>query len=355
MAQSAPYLLIGSMEAFSGKSATIVGLVHQLQQQGIKVTYGKPLGTFVSQSEVEEADVKFMQEILNFSEKQALSPLLNLDSDTISQRLQGTNVTDYTQILREYVQQTEGDLMLLEGAGTIWEGALFNLSTSEIANLIDASILLVARYHSPLIVDSLLTAKSFLGDRLLGVLLNDIPEAEFEQAQNQVKPFLEQQQIPVLGLLPSDRLLRSISVRELAQQLNAEVLCRQDRLDLMVESLTIGAMNVNSALEYFRQRQNMAVVTGGDRTDLQLAALETSTQCLILTGHIAPQPIILSRAEYLEIPILSVDLDTLTTVEIIDRAFGRVRIQEPIKIQCIQELMAKYFDIERLKEKLGLT
>jgi uncharacterized protein len=143
-------------------------------------------------------------------------------------------------------------------------------------------------------------------------------------------------------------------VAELQKKLDAEVLCRSDRLDLMVESLTIGAMNVNSALKYFRQRHNMAVVTGGDRTDLQLAALETSTQCLILTGHIPPTKTILTRAEEMEIPILSVDLDTLTTVEIIDQAFGQVRLHEPIKVDCVCQMTAEYIDCDRLLLALGL-
>jgi BioD-like phosphotransacetylase family protein len=121
----------------------------------------------------------------------------------------------------------------------------------------------------------------------------------------------------------------------------------------MLESLTIGAMNVNAALEYFRQGRNMAVVTGGDRTDLQLAALETSTNCLILTGNMPPDPLILSRAEDLEIPILSVNLDTLSTVEIVNQAFGKVRVQEKIKVDRLQELMATHFDWDRLLDKLA--
>ncbi|MBC6418740.1 MAG: hypothetical protein GDA44_08060, partial [Prochloron sp. SP5CPC1] len=80
----------------------------------------------------------------------------------------------------------------------------------------------------------------------------------------------------------------------------------------------------------------------------QMAALESSTNCLILTGHVRPQPLILSRAEDLEIPVLGVNLDTLTTVEIADRAFGNVRIQELIKVQCIQESIRQYFDTNRL-------
>jgi hypothetical protein len=188
----------------------------------------------------------------------------------------------------------------------------------------------------------------------MGVLINDIPPANLEAAETLVRPFLERQGIPVLGMLPRSELLRSVSVRELVSQLKAEVLCRPDRLDLMVQSLTIGAMNVNSALKYFRKGTNMAVVTGGDRTDIQLAALETSTQCLILTGQLPPQHFILSRAEDLEIPILSVDLDTLTAVGIIDRAFGQVRLHEPIKVECVRQMMAENFDIERLMATLGL-
>ncbi|MFM7910140.1 MAG: DRTGG domain-containing protein, partial [Microcystis sp.] len=94
--------------------------------------------------------------------------------------------------------------------------------------------------------------------------------------------------------------------------------------------------------------------TGGDRTDLQLAALETSTTCLILTGSISPDPLILGRAEDLEVPILSVNLDTLSTVEIVDQAFGKIRLQEQVKVAGIRELMGEHFQIDRLLEKLTI-
>lgn len=77
-----------------------------------------------------------------------------------------------------------------------------------------------------------------------------------------IRHYLETHQIPVFGMLPRSQLLRSVSVRELVRQLNAEVLCRPDRLDLLVEELTIGAMNVSAALKYFRKANNMAVITG---------------------------------------------------------------------------------------------
>lgn len=356
MAKAPKYLLIGSTEAYSGKSTTVLGITRQLTERGIDVAYGKPLGTCMSNDAtgMVEEDVSFLTNTLGLSATRVLAPILYLDNDTICKRLRGEDRTDYSQTLQDYVARAKGDLILLEGPGTLWEGSLFNLSIAEIAEVVDASILLVTRYDSLLSVASLLTAKKFLGDRLLGVVINNIPPKELATVENLLKPYLEQQNIPILGMIPENRLLNSVSVRELAKRLDAQVLCRQDRLDLMVESLSIGAMNVSAALEYFRQRENMAVVMGSDRTELQLAALETSTNCLILTGHVPPQPLILSRAEDVEIPVLSVDLDTLATVEIIDRSFGKVPIHETIKVDCIVDLMAKHFDWQRLMNFLKI-
>lgn len=355
MPKSSKYLLIGSTEAYSGKSATALGMAHQFQGQGLKIAYGKPIGTCLSETDDNlDEDVRFVARTLKLSDEQLCPTLLVLDEATLEKRLSGSDTTDYHQFLAQYQQNQGIDLVLLEGPGSLEEGTLFDLSLLQVAEVIDASVVLVARFHSVLIVDSLLSAKQRLGDRLTGVLINDVPGEQLESVSETVKPYLEARGIPVLGILPRNNLLRSVSVAELVHRLDAEVLCRPDRLDLMVESLVIGAMNVNSALKYFRKGQNMAVVTGGDRADIQLAALETSTQCLILTGHLPPSPQILSRAEDLEVPILSVDLDTLTTVEIIDQTFGQVRLHEPVKVQCVQELMTQHFDIERLMAMLGL-
>lgn len=356
MSKSAKYLLVGSIEAYCGKSATILGIAHQMQEQGLDIAYGKPLGICLSinQTETKEEDVRFMGEVLKLPPNRLRSPLLSLDAEIIHKRLSGEDQTDYRSSLEKYIQVPDAALVLLEGPGNLEEGSLFDLSLRQVAQVVGAAVLLVARFQAVQLVDALLSAKQRLGDCLLGVLINDIPSDHLETVQTVVRPFLERQGIPVLGLLPRSNVLRSVSVRELVSELKAEVLCRADRLDLMVESLKIGAMNVNSALEYFRQGTNMAVVTGGDRTDIQLAALETSTQCLILTGRLPPQAFILNRAEDLEIPILSVELDTLSTVEIIDNTFGQVRLSEPIKVECMCQMMAEHFDISRLMSQMEL-
>ncbi len=353
------YLLVASTEACSGKSATILGIADRLQEKGINIAYTQPVVTAdINERQSPEphaiaSDAQLMAQALSLPPERVGKPLLVLDGARTKDRLTGIDVCDYPQLLQTTVG-FPGDLVILEGGANLHEGSLFGLAAAQVAETLDAGVLLVNRYHPVSSIDLLLSAQQQLGHRLLGCVINDIPRDRIDSVQTTLVPFLESAGIPVLAVVHRNGLLRSVTVKQLVEQLDAEILCSPDRVDLMVESLSIGAMNVNSALEYFRRGNNMAVVTGGDRADIQLAALETSTQCLILTGHLSPQPFIVSRAEDLEIPILSVDLDTLTTVEIIDRAFGRVRLQEPIKINCARDLFGNHCEIDRLMSILKL-
>jgi hypothetical protein len=125
-------------------------------------------------------------------------------------------------------------------------------------------------------------------------------------------------------------------------------------VDELVEHLMVGAMSVESALSYFRRKPNKAVITGGDRPDIQLAALETSTKCVILTGNLHPSPIILGRAEEVGVPMVLVRQDTLTAVEVIERFFGKTRFHLEKKVRRFDEMLADRFDYERLYTVLGL-
>ena len=351
----ANYLLIGSTQAFSGKSTITLGLAHNLQGQGMSIAYGKPLGSCLTTTSIStDPDVQFIANSLKLLQNSVQPTLLMLDNSIIEKRLLGEEKTDYQKSLAQYLQVEREGLVILEGPNNLDEGSLFELSLPQVAKILNSAVILVTRPNSRSYIDSLLSAKQQLGSFLVGVVINDVPIEEQETMTTLVKPFLEARNISVLGILPRSNLLHSVTVEELVKQLKAQVLCRADRLDLMVESLTIGAMNVVSAIKYFRKATNMAVVTGGDRTDIQLAALETSTHCLILTGQLPPDELVLSRAEDAEVPVLSVEYETLSTVEIINRTFGSVRLHEPIKVEFVKKLMAQHFDFERLLGNLQL-
>ncbi len=357
------HLLVGSTRASSGKSATVLGLGIHLQARGMKVGYAKPLGTFTSRNVPEssinlDADVEFITQTLNLEYGLVRPTLLNLDKASIQKRLLHQDAIDYSQKLAEYVDNTNGELVLVEAPGNPEEGAMFGLSLAQIAECLDAPILLVSRFEDLLVADRLLVAKSRLGDRLLGVVINDIPEVQIETALEILLPYLESLKIPVLAMMPENLILRSVSVEELVTQLDATILYSPDvkLSEIMVEDLKIGAMDVSSAQIYFSKSFNKAVITGSNRLDIQLAALGTSTNCLVLTGNsLSLNPDVLQRAKEIEVPILSVTKDTLTTVAIIEKSLGQVRLHEGVKVDCIQEMMGKHFNFDRLLQLLEIS
>ncbi|MEM9089245.1 MAG: phosphotransacetylase family protein [Cyanobacteria bacterium P01_F01_bin.53] len=354
--RTSKHLLIGSVESYSGKSATVLGLALQLRAQGLDIAYAKPIGTCPSVEDASiDADVRFITQTLALAPDRVRPTLFSLDEATITQQFSKEKLVDRPDVESVLTSQGE-DLLLIEGPGDLSEGTLFGLSLPDMAQMSSSSVVLVSRYHSALVVDKLLAAKKKLGSKLVGVVINDVPEKLMEEALGPVRACLERHDIPVFGILPRTAIMRSVSVQALVHQLNAEILNSPERIDqIMVEEISIGAMNANSALRYFNQAHNMVVVTGGDRFDIQMAALESSTQCLVLTGRLAPRADILSRANDLEVPILSVDLDTLTTVDFIEQAFDQVHLHEPIKVECIGHLMEQHFDTSRLMEVLDLS
>ncbi len=374
-------LLVGSCEPFSGKSALVLGLARHLINKGTQIRFGKPLGTsdeaerkaagLVTGADpssstsaeaaapgelVLDADVRFVGDILGLGPDQLLPSLHLSDPSTAREKLLSGDLDAGQVLARLQDQLASGNdqITLLETAGSFSEGLLYGLSLPQLAHQLQAPVVLVHPWTDARSVDPLLEAYGQLGSLLAGVVLNGVaPEAVAGLLEAEV-PALERLGIPVLGVMPRSPLLRSVTVEELARRLQARVLCCRERLDLLVETLSIGAMNVNSAMEFFRRRRNMAVVTGADRTDIQLAALEASTQCLILTGAGEPLPQLISRAEELDVPLLKVDHDTLTTVEVIERTFGHVRLNEAVKATYAFRLVEEHCQFDRLDARLRL-
>ena len=124
-----------------------------------------------------------------------------------------------------------------------------------------------------------------------------------------------------MEMLSGERAATGASVARIAERLQAEVLCCSESLDGVVENLMIAAMTVDSGLDYFSRKDNKAVIVRGERPDCQLAALATSTRCLVLTGGVKPHVQVLSLAEEKGVPVLLTNRDTLSTVAELEQLF----------------------------------
>ncbi|MBM4466285.1 MAG: phosphotransacetylase family protein [Chloroflexi bacterium] len=350
-------LYVISVLAFSGKSALCVGLGNKLRSDGYTIGYMKPVSSSgkAFDEQIVDEDANFMKQVFGLLEPlKVLAPLV-LTPQVVEEILNG-RAQDYVSLVKAAYEQViaNKDIVLVEGAAGITEGAIARLSVYDVARLLNLKVLLVVRYTDDLSMEAPLLIKSTMGDALVGMVFNAVPRAKMELIESEAKPYLESQGIKCFGVLTQERILLSVSVAELAEILEGQILNSPEQGEDLVENLMVGAMGVDSALEYFRRKPNKAVITGGDRPDIQLAALQTSTRCIICTGGIQPNQLILAQAEDLGVPMILAKQDTLTALEIIERIFGKTRFHQKKKVAEFEKLLEERFDFASLYARLGL-
>lgn len=350
-------LYVTSTQNFSGKSAVCVTLMDRMRQDGYRVGYLKPFSSaarVLAESSVDE-DARFVKGTFNLSEPvELLAPVVVTDQHM--RKILAEGGADYRETVKQAVEtiSQDKDIVVMEGSDNFREGYIVHLSFNEVADLVNAKIITVVSYQNSLqVVDDILTALRRMGERLLGVIINSVPENRLQYIQELVLPYVQKQGVEVLAVLPYQQTLHSVNIGEIAQGLGGQVLCG-DCLNELVENLMVGAMNVEQALNYFRMVKNKAVIVGGDRPDIQLAALETSTKVLILTGNMRPNPMIEARAEERGVAIILSPYDTLTTVEKVEQFFGKTYFHEAEKVTQFALLINNAMNYAHLYQRLGL-
>jgi BioD-like phosphotransacetylase family protein len=351
-------LYVASTETFVGKSAVCVGLLDRARRDGFITSYMKPVSVSVAHTEgtVLDEDAAFIRHHFSLPDPiERIAPVLVTQG--VVERIMRGQGADFSRRLREaYVAVSRSkDFVVLEGANHWAEGSVVDLSADQVSDMLQAPVLLITRYRTMLTLDAILAVQRYLGDRLLGVLINQIDESQLDFVHSRVTPFLEKSGIPVFATLVQDPQLAGVTVADLHEHLGGQLIGSQSWADKLVEHLLIGAMGAESARTHFRRKDNKAVFTGGDRIDIQLAALETSTSVLVLTGNIRPAPNVIDQAEEQQVPIILVADDTLTTVERAEGIFGHIRFKQAAKIARFTALLDQSFDFGRLYDELGMV
>ncbi|MBE7551308.1 MAG: phosphotransacetylase family protein [Anaerolineales bacterium] len=350
-------LYVTSTQNFSGKSAVCLTLMDRMRKDGYRVGYLKPFSSaarVLAESSVDE-DARFIKETFHLSEPLELLAPVVVTGQRMRKILTEDN-GDYRSTVKQAAETIgqDKDIVVMEGSDNFREGYIVKLSLNEVANLVDAKVITVVGYQNSLqVIDDTLTALTRLGERLIGVIINAVPENRLGYVHQSVLPYVQAQGVDVLAVLPYEQTLHSIAISKIVEVLGGELLCG-DCLEELVENLLVGAMNVENALNYFRAVKNKAVIVGGDRPDIQLAALETSTKVLILTGNIRPNPVVEAKAEERGVAIMLSPYDTLTTIEKVEQFFGRSGFHEAEKVTRFALLLNQSLNFDQLYQRLGL-
>jgi hypothetical protein len=195
---------------------------------------------------------------------------------------------------------------------------------------------------------------SKLRERLLGVVINAVPSGKLARVKEVLTSELQIKGIKVLGVLPQHRSLFAVTVAELAEQLGGKQLVPIKDSGGLVENLMMGVHSTDNALLYYERKANKVALIRGDRSDMQLAALQTSSRCLVLTGGKPPMPFITAEAKSKGVPIIMTQTDNLAVIEQVESLLNQARFHQKEKLDIMGPLLAQNFDLEALRQGLGL-
>jgi len=118
-------------------------------------------------------------------------------------------------------------------------------------------------------------------------------------------------------------------------------------------------MNSGHAMEFFKP--GTLIITPGDREDVILAALSSSTLSendghsiagLVLSGDLVPNSPIMELLKNSEVPTIASPLDSYTVASSIHSMTVKTLPGDVEKIDKIQTLVDRYVEVDRLLGKL---
>jgi BioD-like phosphotransacetylase family protein len=207
---------------------------------------------------------------------------------------------------------------------------------SELAQRLDAKVVLVTSSSEDLRLGDLASAAGGLGDRLAGV----IAVRQHAKGIDQARAAIEGRGLRCLGVVPEDRLLAGPTVREIAESLRASPLYENGAMDEGLEYVMLGPITSDPGQPYFYRHGRKAVVNRFDKMDLHLAALATEPECLVLTGGQRPTPYLMDRVANsgLELTVLLAPDGTVRVAELLNELYDRTRFRGARKMQRAIEL-----------------
>lgn len=206
----------------------------------------------------------------------------------------------------------------------------------ELAMSLSAKAVVVAAYSDPLPPD-IPSFRDGLGESCSGVVITRVPERRLEATGAAAEAI----GVPVIALVPEDRLLAAPPLGAIAEALEVDASTLNSASETVIDRPVISAISVDPAQSYFAYSNPNAVIVRGDKPDQQLGALNAGAPCLIVTGGLPVLSYVQQRAEEEEIPILSTRFDTLAAVERLEALYGATPFSGRGKVDRIAELMGE--------------
>jgi BioD-like phosphotransacetylase family protein len=349
-------ILIVSTEQHAGKSLLSLALGKSLQERGLRTAYMKPISFEVSYATGEpvDRDADAIRSLLSLDDSLRDMAPVPLEGSFLRETIESGDRGFRQRILESFERLSKDrDIVVAEGRSYLGLGASAGLSDPDLAELLDTDVLLITHYDGEEAIDRILCAlRMFEGPHIMGVILKDVPmDRTFNMLSEVLVSFLASRGAEVLGIIPYDHNLQTVSSDEIVKRLGGRLLT-DSSIEREVRHFAISAMGPEESLRLFRRTPDLGVITGGDRTEVHRAAFEVpSLRCLIVTGIHRPTREIIELANQRRVPIILAGQNTMVTATLCEEMLHRSWIRPGATLDYAMDYVRYNIDIDRIIEK----
>lgn len=362
-------IYVTTSESKSGKSAVMLGLMQLFLKKVRKVAIFRPIINKPLEEGARDHDINLVLEHfgLDVPYEDTYAYTLEVARELINR---GQRTFMIENILNKFKNlEAKYDFIVCEGTDFTGKDAAFEFDlNAEIAANLGCPVLLVANGAGKSfteISESTQMTLEQLDEKGLEVVACLINRASMSRTEEkQLTEFLHAPSAPGKQLatyvLPEAALLGRPTINDIRKWLNAKSLYGEQRMDNLVSSYLIAAMQVGNFLEYLTP--DSLVVTPGDREDIVLACLSSRLSSaypdvagIVLTGGINLSPSLerlLGSWAGAPIPIIAAGGHTLQTMQIISQLYGKIEPGDNRKINTAIGHFEQHVDGDEIAKRV---
>ena len=351
-------LFIGSTGDHAGQSLVAWAIAKRLNEKGLKVGFFKPFGTRLIRLDDQwtDPDAFLFKNILNLPEPlERICPYMTAEMIGDHQ-----SPTQLMEEIKSRIQETliDRDILIVLGAKHIFfDDVPHPLPDTTIINELNAYLVLTHRYKKiSTSLYSILSVISLLREKVKGVIINRIPDQQFDNIGKKITQTLIQSNIANVTALHEDPILSQWSIREILNILHGEVIWGEEHLERTVDGMTVGTADLKGELLLFKKVYNKIILLGpSDVHSEQKNILESRTIVgILLTGNRKPPEKIVETAKRSNIPLILIKDDTFSAKEQLETNTPTLTSADQDKVVHFTKMMDRDGFLNHLIGSLGI-
>jgi BioD-like phosphotransacetylase family protein len=355
-------IYIAATSQHVGKTTSTLGIVSCLMKRGMKVGYCKPVGqkSLNINNLIVDKDTVLLANLIDFNIVPEIHSPVILGKGATEKYLDDPTQVNLEELIKKAAIELESsnDIVIYEGTGHPGVGSVADLSNARVAKILNAGVVMIVEGGVGSTIDMLNMCTALFREenvRIIGVIINKVIPEKAEKVARYVGKWLENKEIPLLGIMPYDKTLAYPLIRTISDVIGGTITYNVDYDNNKIESILAGSLIDLNELESSR---DLLLVVSTKSINDAVNKIKTLTKrhnfdhCplsgIVATGQGTFDSKTLDYIEQHKIPLIRTELDTYGVVVRISKIEVKINQSTPWKVQKAINLIQENVNIDKI-------